>query len=263
MSTGKYIEKIVQKLKKNGFNRKSLLIKLFPPLKIKIDNCYFIVRASDNYTERQMLFNRQFDEPNSIEILRNIMSGTAGTFMDIGVNCGAFLVPITKDLGVGGRTIGFEPNPVMHDRAAVNVRINGLADRVSLRCAAVSNRDGTMTLHLHPTNLGEASLATHLDGASSSVDVEIVDLRRILTEEVHARPLVLKMDIEGHEPEAILPVMQDCPDMALPDAIMIETANRRYWSADIIPALAARGYTVEFEGEGNHLFVRSATTIVG
>lgn len=253
---GNSLDVMARILKKLGVNNRSTFVRWFPSFKVTIEGLTFQVYPADNYTERQMFFHRRLDEEASIDALRRLLDGTDGTFIDIGVNCGLYLVPITKHLGPQGRSIGYEPNPKMFERARTNISLNGLDARVRLERSAVSDTDGKMALYIHPTNFGESTLAKNVIDQTVSVDVHTVDLRRVLADNSLARPVVMKIDIEGYEPEVLGPVLNESPSENLPDAILIESANRRFWSIDLFGLFEARGYTSTFEGEGNHLFER-------
>ena len=64
----------------------------------------------------------------------------------------------------------------------------------------------------------------------------------------------LKIDVEGFEDEVIARQLEN-PDLScLPQAILIETVLKRKWSTDFLAGLAAPGYPLAYEGEGNVLY---------
>lgn len=135
------------------------------------------------------------------------------TFVDVGANIGPYSLLAASVDGV--RVVAFEPGDEARRRAAANVALNGMGDRVVLSPAAVSDRDGRARLtasHL-PTDrlVADADADTDAPGphdvavAVAVVDgtptreVETVRLDSYAAREGLARVALVKVDVEGHE----------------------------------------------------------------
>jgi FkbM family methyltransferase len=77
-----------------------------------------------------------------------------GMFIDIGANIGTHLVSALVQYGFK-QGIGCEPDPLNFDLLKQNILINGLEDRTRVFNMALSDRFGSATLELSPTNFGD------------------------------------------------------------------------------------------------------------
>ena len=139
-------------------------------------------------------------EPDVIaKIQANFPAG--GVFLDIGANEGVFSLVAAK---TARQVIAVEPQSRLIPVIQENLRLNGLTN-VSIVRAAISDQSGAGTLHLSPDiNNGSTALHQH---TRYQVDTETTPLMTF-TElfDRHGLQVVdfMKMDIEGHEYEAIL-----------------------------------------------------------
>ena len=111
-------------------------------------------------------------------------------FLDVGANIGSFTVLASGV--VGATTWAFEPDP--HTALALNrnIELNGLTNRVVVHQTALGDDDGTIafTRGLDTTN----HVATVADP-----DDQIVMQRRLDSIIGNHRPIMIKVDVEGHE----------------------------------------------------------------
>jgi len=180
---------------------------------------------------------------------------------DIGANCGLYAIPLAAAAAEGSMVHAFEPSPVMAARLERNVALNALGRRVRGHRVALGGDASSVTLNVHPKNHGQSSLRA-LDGPVERVEVEqrpLLDAVDARQDERHAVDTTLmKIDVEGHEDSVLCPFLYACPEIALPDALLVEMVLEHEWRQDLRAALARRGYRVVFEGEGNALFERAA-----
>ena len=122
----------------------------------------------------------------------------ADVFVDVGANEGLFCGrAAARDPGLG--ILAFEPNPAHH--AAIAERLAG-AGRIE--GAALSDRPGSATLHVHPTHHATASL-TDRPRMSPRFRAQMttleVPVRRLddYAGDLAARRLLVKIDAEGFE----------------------------------------------------------------
>jgi FkbM family methyltransferase len=125
--------------------------------------------------------------------------------VDVGAHIGFFTIELAQAVGADGHVYAFEPLPSNAALLAQSIRENDYQSRVTLECAAVSDRSGTGTLRYaaQTLNTGGAFLSDASVeglGALSSSTVRTVrlddyDLRRPVR--------LLKMDVEGAEPSVV------------------------------------------------------------
>jgi FkbM family methyltransferase len=131
-----------------------------------------------------------------IEIAAQLEKGSV--ILDVGANIG--LSTIAMAIAAPEATIiSFEPSPKNFEFLCRNVRQFG--PRIETRLAAASNEPGTLNLHLSRVGAWSHVVGTsHIDG---DIPVVQVEARRLddLIEEI--RPALIKIDVEGHEPEVI------------------------------------------------------------
>jgi FkbM family methyltransferase len=115
-------------------------------------------------------------------------------FIDIGANVGVYTV--LAGAAVGASCIAFEPLPVTFARLLDNVRLNDLGARVTCHNCALGRAPGS------------ASMTTHLDSMNHVADAGeegaiTVPVRRLDDVVDDDRPRVVKIDVEGFEPEVL------------------------------------------------------------
>ena len=111
-------------------------------------------------------------------------------FLDVGANIGSFTVLASGV--VGATTWAFEPDP--HTALALNrnIELNGLTNRVVVHQTALGDDDGTIafTRGLDTTNRV---------AAVAEPNVRIVMQRRLDSMIGNHLPIMIKVDVEGHE----------------------------------------------------------------
>jgi FkbM family methyltransferase len=153
---------------------------------------------------REILFFGATDEGTTRLFKRFAKPGW--TVLDVGANAGYFSL-LAHDLGgAGARVHAFEPNPRLRAMFESSVERAGASAAITVVGAAVGGDNGTATLHVSP-RAEEAAFATaRADLAWSDeweeVTVEMVRLDRYCSEH-GLEPDLVKLDVEGFEPEAI------------------------------------------------------------
>lgn len=139
------------------------------------------------------------------------------TFIDVGANLGWYTLLACK---VGqGPVYSFEPNPRMCELLRKTIAVNGYGKRVTLTEAACGAEPNYSRLWVDPTEAGGAFIAEHRGADFRKCDpvVRIARLDDIvlgglrleaqdLSEPAASltRPVVMKVDVEGYEPEVLL-----------------------------------------------------------
>jgi FkbM family methyltransferase len=121
--------------------------------------------------------------------------------VDVGANYGLYTVTMARAVGREGRVWAFEPAPDTARFLDATLRLNDLG-QAELRRAAVSNSEGKLALSLEVHPEGDRVSQTSAAPADS-IEVPAVTLSRLAEAQGWGEVDFLKIDVEGHEPEAI------------------------------------------------------------
>jgi FkbM family methyltransferase len=142
-------------------------------------------------------------EPITLNILSRLLH-PGDTFLDVGANEGYFAVVAARRVGPSGRVIAVEPQQRLQEVLRRNFDLNECR-QVAIVAAAVSDRPGVVRLHLAPDmNNGASSLAPATRYRLPTESVAGMTLAELLTNSCIPDGVVVKMDIESWEYEAIL-----------------------------------------------------------
>lgn len=115
------------------------------------------------------------------------------TFIDIGAWIGPIALAASS---AGARVIALEPDPAAREELIENVRMNK-AD-VEILAAAIDIEPGTLKLYA-PAGLGESVTSSLADPNGIVVETPVITFDDIAAKAPAGSPVVIKMDIEGHE----------------------------------------------------------------
>ncbi len=120
---------------------------------------------------------------------------------DIGANIGFVTLTMASTIGKTGKIIAIEPDEQNSDVLKKNLALNGYDDFVDVYNMAISDKDGTRTFYRSPTmsNLGGMQKSSR---ATDPVEMETRSITSLM-KELGVSPSFFKMDIEGHEVEAL------------------------------------------------------------
>jgi FkbM family methyltransferase len=122
--------------------------------------------------------------------------------IEAGANAGAYTVLFARWVGGAGHVYAFEPVPSIARTLAGQLRLNGVADRVTVIPAALGLTHGTVDL-LAPGLNGINRVAASADARTGSrIRVPVVPLDEFCARE-RITPDVIKMDVEGAELEVL------------------------------------------------------------
>lgn len=142
-------------------------------------------------------------EPGLIEIIEEFLTSD-GVFYDIGANEGYFSV-ISALHCAGARIIAIEPQHRLRRVIERNLALNDVTHRVELLEVAVGDRSGDANMYLSPgVNSGSSGMTRMTRYPLRRASVKIDTLERIFDAHDCASVDLVKMDIEGHEWEAIM-----------------------------------------------------------
>ncbi|MFZ0042496.1 MAG: FkbM family methyltransferase [Solirubrobacteraceae bacterium] len=126
------------------------------------------------------------------------------TVLDVGANIGLFTDHLARVVGPQGRVIAFEPHPAY---ARDLSRIADARKNVTLITAAVSDTPGSARLSVPEMTSGPNRTMGSLQPRPEASQGEVVDVPTTTLDEATASASgvrLLKIDVEGHEHEALL-----------------------------------------------------------
>lgn len=136
-----------------------------------------------------------------------------GWAIDAGLGRGDYYCEWAHNLGY--RSLGIEPEPTETAVHACEV------SHIPLVKAALSDRDGTAMLYHAPTRDLRSLDGNLWGGMTASVEVEEVSLATLIYRHEMQRITLLKLDIEGTEPDVLL-TLPDLPKDLLPSVLCFE-----------------------------------------
>jgi FkbM family methyltransferase len=141
---------------------------------------------------------RRYEEEAAAFLASRVSPGDV--CLDVGANVGAYAIQLARWSRPSGRVYAFEPNPAARRVLARHLRMNDIADRVTVLPKAVGAVGGAAVLEAAGADgmsrLGEAHPL--LDGQTVRHRVEVVDLDGWCTS-TGVEPDWLVVDVEGFE----------------------------------------------------------------
>jgi FkbM family methyltransferase len=200
-----------------------------------------------DYNQRRIYFHSH--ERSETLLLRRLLR-KGDVVVDVGANVGFFTLLAATLVGADGEVHAFEPVPANYAMLEQNVRLNGHA-QVRLVAAAAGNANGTISLGIPvgiTSDAGETSGNFTVGGAGRSVEAPMVVLDEYLDVLGGRRARLVKIDVEGVEPQVLAGLGQTL-DAAPPDVFLVEVnrirlAEHGYEPEDVVGPLTGRGYRV-------------------
>lgn len=226
------------------------------PFDVAVGGIAFRAYPAENRDDRMLVGRGELPEAEEHALIAPLLAPEM-VFVDIGANVGTYSLFVAARAGPGARVIAFEPHPRTFAKLAYNLAANG-ASTVDARNLAIAGEAGTMTLYSDGGgNVGHASLLREGAGeVRGGETVEVAPLADVLAQsDVEAIDL-LKIDVEGYEDRALLPLFEQAPKQTWPRAILIETVLSELWQRDCFGVLAQAGYSRAGETTENVLLTR-------
>ena len=199
-----------------------------------------------NNIERKILFSSKLREKKEINLLKPYLKN-GGTFVDIGANVGYYSL-MAAQMGAK-KVLSFEPNRAALSRFEFNVNVNGFNHIIDALPIALGAKRHEATMTASPDDLGAGTLVKNcVVGETFTVSVERID--EVLFERGIKKIDALKIDVEGYEDEALIPLL-DCPIETMPKFIIIEHGHSDLWGENIINLLLGKNYILSGKTRSN------------
>lgn len=165
-------------------------------------------------------------EPETLALFQSLLR-PGDTYVDVGAEVGYFAAQAWQRVGPTGRLHLFEPDPRAHERLRANLALaGGLPQNIQLNRAACSDQPCELRLALAPLS-GQSQVTA--EGGAQGVTIAALTLDRYIEENGIQCIKLLKMDVEGHEIQALRGGLHSL-QRGLIRHIIIEKNNHLLWS---------------------------------
>lgn len=181
-------------IKRRFFRRKHLANR-------RIGNHQMLIDVNDRGIGRTLL-NMKPNSPDReiafMKVLRKELE-PGMTALEIGANIGYATLIMAEIVGSKGKIYAFEPDPSNFKLLSRNIAINNYENVVSGYQMGISNANTSARFHKSKrSNLHSMTPTVH---SSSTIDIDLIPVDEFMKDK--RQPNFIKMDIEGHEVEAL------------------------------------------------------------
>jgi FkbM family methyltransferase len=121
------------------------------------------------------------------------------TVIDVGANLGTTVLSMSKEVGVSGKVIAFEPQQIMSQCLNTTLSLNGISN-VHVYTMAVSNQNNWTYINDNKfTEIGRYGEAGISENGTNGTRIKTITLDELDVDKCD----LVKIDIEGHEWEAV------------------------------------------------------------
>ena len=225
------------------FIRKKIASRFPGPFDVTVEGVDIRAYPLENYCDRTALGRDMLPEIPERELIAPLLRRKM-IFVDIGANIGTYSLFVAHACRNEARILAFEPHPRTYSKLLFNTKANHFDCIETLNQGVGPVREKMQLYSNGGTNIGTASILPDAAGNKMSWDIDIIPLPDALTQRFIHRIDLLKIDIEGFEDQALLPLMQPEYKTLWPEAILIETVLRQHWREDCVAHLESLGYTL-------------------
>jgi FkbM family methyltransferase len=154
-------------------------------------------------TSGRIIIDEGSYEPELVELMRRKLA-PGGVFVDIGANEGLFSAVAASIVGEKGLVVAVEPQSRLRDVLEINIALNSRG-RYRIHRNVIGEKDGLeLSLSLGPSShTGGSSLVRAYRWSRRTEKVASRTVDSILAEEGNPTVDLMKIDVEGYEPEVV------------------------------------------------------------
>jgi FkbM family methyltransferase len=176
------------------------------PFKIQIDNNHSFKLMHYGYSLENEIFWRGLEncwEKKSISLWIELCK-TSDVVVDIGANNGIYSL-ISKSLNPQAKVYAFEPVKRIYDKLIENVNLNSFDINCIEKATSDSDGEGIIydTTDLHSLTASMEHQPGNMTGDSIETTIQLIKLSTFIEKNNIAKVDLMKIDVEGHEPEVL------------------------------------------------------------
>jgi FkbM family methyltransferase len=191
------------------------------PLDVSALGARMRLYPAHNTSEKKLLFTPHLFDPEERDMLaRYVRDGFV--FVDVGANVGGYALFVAALAGPKARVLAVEPQPELFERLVFNIRQNPFGTVKALECA-VTDKDGTVTLFVDPSNSGRSSVRfVNSSRQFTALKVSAKTLKTIVDDEQLDRIDAMKVDVEGAENLILEPFFSQVDQSLWPRLLILD-----------------------------------------
>jgi FkbM family methyltransferase len=153
---------------------------------------------SDLQVAREFISHGGYDVMGDV---RDVVTlGPTPRVVDVGANIGLFTIAAARAFGAGATVLAVEPDPQNLELLRLNIRDNGLGDRVDVLAAAAATAPGSLRFAAGHSHISRAA-----DLADDAAGGDLIEVPAADFYDVARDADIVKLDIEGGE----WPILRD------------------------------------------------------
>ena len=154
--------------------------------------------------------------------------GDGDVFVDVGANIGYYSLLAAESVGDCGGVVAVEASPAMFEDLHCNTLASDHGDRIREVNKAAAAKSGTLTVFAGPRHNAGMSTTLPTRGLHVESTVDALPLDEILTFQEITSTRLIKIDVEGAEPD-VLAGMCNLIGSMRPDAEIVVELSPRWW----------------------------------
>ena len=194
-------------------------------------------------------------EPDLTEYIRACLQ-PGDVFVDVGANIGYFSALAARTVGPQGGVVAIEASPGVFQLLIETVAMNGIGQVARCVNKAAAAAPGRLVLYSGPAQNVGLTTTVESRGFEREAEVEALPLDDLLTAADVRRARLVKIDVEGAEPD-VLAGMRRTLNECRPDAEILLELSPLWWSdqtrrpIDVLQPLIDAGFYA-YEIENNY-----------
>lgn len=170
-------------------------------------------------------------------------------FVDVGANIGYYSLLASRSVGRGGAVVAVEASPSVFAELCGNADSDALGERIRVVNKAAAAVPGTLTIFAGPSHNVGMTTTVPSRGLKAESSVEALPLDSILTAAEVAAIRIIKIDVEGAEPDVLAGMAALIPALR-PDAEIVVELSPQWWTrrdmepADVLKPFIDGGFNI-------------------